>query len=250
MATATSAGTILLSGRNFTDNSVAAGCRPCATHSSRSAALELQCRWSLQCGWCWCPGREPFRARVREHPRLVPYRERTVGSGPRARRSACQVVWTRGARNPDVPERAAPGARPWPPARRPDECPGQSLGAGGADSCSQDPRGSAGSGKSIPHARGSSPTCESLRLDRARRIPPALLIRHPPDHERAALDLLADDLELRSALLLGSFACRRHAITYPSPAIGRSPANSDSRPKLLGLPSRLTMTAQALVCGR
>ena len=45
---------------------------------------------------------------------------------------------------------------------------------------------------------------------RADRIPPALLVGHLPDHERAALQLGADLIQLLLALLLGSLTRRLH----------------------------------------
>jgi len=39
---------------------------------------------------------------------------------------------------------------------------------------------------------------------RARRVPPALLFGHLADDQNPALDLLADQIELRLALLLGA----------------------------------------------
>ena len=59
----------------------------------------------------------------------------------------------------------------------------------------------------------------ALRRNGARRIPAALLVCHLPDHQRTALDLLADQFELRRALLFGFLARRLHRITGRASAI-------------------------------
>lgn len=53
-----------------------------------------------------------------------------------------------------------------------------------------------------------SPSMRSLGLARAGRIAPPLLLGHLANHQRTALDLLADQLELRLMLLLRSLARR------------------------------------------
>ena len=61
----------------------------------------------------------------------------------------------------------------------------------------------------------SAPAC-APRRDRAQRIPPTLFLRHLADHQRTVLDLLADQLELLLALLVGSLAWTFHVIVNRS----------------------------------
>lgn len=60
--------------------------------------------------------------------------------------------------------------------------------------------------------RHSSTLTSALGRNRTRRIPPALFLGHLADHQRAALDLLTHQLELRLALLLGSLPCALHVV--------------------------------------
>jgi len=67
-----------------------------------------------------------------------------------------------------------------------------------------------------------SPPTGSLRLRCDRRVAPALLLGHLPDHQRAALNLLADPLELLSPLLLGTLTAALHNLTSPPPTTDRN----------------------------
>jgi hypothetical protein len=54
----------------------------------------------------------------------------------------------------------------------------------------------------------SSPPTRPVRSGRAGRVAPSLLVGHLADHERTALELLAHQLQLRFACLLGALARR------------------------------------------
>src|SRR6516165_12636846 len=75
-------------------------------------------------------------------------------------------------------------------------------------------------------SRVSGPAVASgaFRWNRARWIPAAFLIGHLPDNQRTALDLLADQLELRRALLLGLLARRLHRITRRASVVETIPS--------------------------
>ena len=60
-----------------------------------------------------------------------------------------------------------------------------------------------------------SPSARTLGRLRAARIPSTLFLGHLANHQRAALDLLAHQLELRLALLLGFLPCALHLVTSP-----------------------------------
>ena len=61
-----------------------------------------------------------------------------------------------------------------------------------------------------------SPPARMLGRCRAARIPPTLFLGHLADHQRTALDLLTNQLELRLALLLGSLPSALHLVTSPN----------------------------------
>jgi len=125
------------------------------------------------------------------------------------------------------PARLARGARSGP--RAPAAHPGR--GRSWSASCGHPPRRtcdeSAGSGRSVPHARACSPPPGALWLRCDRRVAAAFLIGHPADHQRATLDLLADPLELLSPLLLGPLTRGLHTVTSPS---GKADPSSCARP--------------------
>jgi hypothetical protein len=68
----------------------------------------------------------------------------------------------------------------------------------------------------------SSPPTGPLRGNRAGRVAAALLLGHLPDHQRAALNLLADPLEFLSPLLFCPLAAGLHSVTSPPPPHGRN----------------------------
>lgn len=65
----------------------------------------------------------------------------------------------------------------------------------------------------------SSPPARTLGRCRAVRIAPTLFLCHLADHQRTALDLLANQFELRLALLLGSLPSAFHLVTSPGRTI-------------------------------
>jgi hypothetical protein len=75
--------------------------------------------------------------------------------------------------------------------------------------------GSDGSVRSVLRARRSSSLADLVVSSGTGRIAPALLLGHPADHQRAALHLLADEFQLRLALLLGSLTRRPHNARSP-----------------------------------
>lgn len=90
----------------------------------------------------------------------------------------------------------------------------------------------------------SSPPARTLGRCRALRIAPTLFRCHLADHQRTALDLLANQLELGLALLLGSLPSAFHLVTSRGrttdsidgadsrPGL-RAPANRHGRPTAL-----------------
>jgi hypothetical protein len=76
-----------------------------------------------------------------------------------------------------------------------------------------------------------SPPGRSLGRCRAERIPPTLFLGHLADHQRTALDLLANQFELRLALLLSSLPGALHLVTSPRRTIEPiTVGGPDSRP--------------------
>src|SRR5436309_9946201 len=173
-------------------------------HCTGALGLDSQFRARATAACLWW-----IRARGCERPRPETRSSFRAQPEPGARRSSSRAAPIPGAPSPAAPQPAARGA---PLAPR----------ALGAVRPADRPRGSSvdrrswrhgvpgGSAQSVPRGRPPSSPPELFRLSRTGWIPPPFLFGHLADHQRAALELLADQVQLRLTLFLSPLTRRLH----------------------------------------